>query len=384
MRIFYAADTSPNIAFHSNLWRDNLFLSLVDLGHDVVEFDFDFRETFQRINTSDPRHSSFIKKNRGKVSEELLKQIKIEHAKKPLDLFFSYFYDACIWPEVIDEIRSMGIKTVNWFCNGSYQIHLVKEISPHYDWCLVPEKFRIEDYKKMGANPIYCQEAANPNIYKPFELTRDFDVTFVGQAYGERPSYVHHLLQKGLDVRVWGPGWGRDSIAESQDFFSRFFNLGSKVLVAKNWKGLLNKFQRKHQQKAVIRQIPQNVVGGILSDQELVKIFSRSKINLGLSACGDPQSTGSRILQVRLRDFEVPMSGGFYVVEYMEELEQFFEVGKEIVCYSCLDDLTEKIKYYLRNDSEREKIRLAGYERCLREHTWKKRFEKVFFEMGLK
>ena len=51
---------------------------------------------------------------RDRVSKELLRQVRATHAVKPLDLFFSYFYDACVLPEAIDEIRELGIVTVNW------------------------------------------------------------------------------------------------------------------------------------------------------------------------------------------------------------------------------------------------------------------------------
>jgi len=128
---------------------------------------------------------------------------------------------------------------------------------------------------------------------------------------------------------------------------------------------------------------PPAIVNGPLSDLEMVQMYSRSKINLGFSSCGDTHETENRILQVRLRDFEVPMSGGFYMVEYMEELEEFYEIGKELVCYNDREDLADKIKYYLSHDREREAVRQAGYRRCLRDHTWQKRFEAAFAEMGL-
>ena len=162
MRIFYAANNTPNSNFNmnSNVWRDNLYLTLTDLGHDVVEFNYDLKETFRKSDKS--RDRCFIAKNRPKVTNELLRQIKKAHEERPIALFFSYFSDACVLPEGIDTIRKMGIRTVNWYCNGSYQFHLVEEISPHFDWCLVPEKFRLKDYKDIGARPIYCQEAANP------------------------------------------------------------------------------------------------------------------------------------------------------------------------------------------------------------------------------
>src|SRR5256714_9502716 len=115
----------------------------------------------------------------------------------------------------------------------------------------------------------------------------------------------------------------------------------------------------------------------------MIKMYSRARINLGFSTCGETHRGSERILQVRLRDFEVPMSGGFYMVEYMEELQEFYEIGKEIVCYSDREDLAEKIIYYLSHEPEREAIRRAGQQRCLRDHTWQKRFETAFKQMGL-
>ncbi len=398
MRIFYASDTTPNASLQSNLWRNNLYLPLVDLGHDVVEFQYDFRETFQCLDPSDPAQAAFIAVNRPKLTRELLSQLKTAHAVKPIDLFFSYFYDACVLPEAIDEIRALGIKTVNWYCNGSYQLHLVAEISPHYDWCLVPEKFRLSDYMAMGAQPIYCQEAANPNIYKPYDLAVEFDVTFVGQAYGDRPGYIKHLLDQGIDVRVWGFGWHNFNPATRRDIqsspFRRALHIGRKLMTAEGWQAVGRRLQKAlptsnngcEASGGVLQdpvELPAGIIGGTLSDLEMIQMYSRSKINLGFSTCGNTHETGERILQIRLRDFEVPMCGGFYMVEYMEELEEFFHIGKEIVCYTGPQDLAEKIKYYLSHDSEREAIRKAGYERCLRDHSWHNRFEMAFREMGL-
>lgn len=385
MRIFYAADTTPNAAFASNLWRNNLYLPLVDLGNDVVEFAYDLRETFLKVDTSDPLHATFIKQNRPKVTAELLRQIRQAHAVKPIDLLFSYFYDACVLPEAIDEIRSMGIRTVNWFCNGSYQLHLVREISPHFDFCLVPEKFRIKDYLAMGARPIYCQEAANPNIYKPYDLPQEFDVTFIGQAYGERPAYIAYLIGQGIDLRVWGYGWHASSQSggrEDVGLLERLARSGRKLLTPEG-RRILSRNLGQMLNIGDQARLPEYVLGGLLSDEEMIRMYSRSKINIGFSGCGSTHESDERIVQVRLRDFEVPMSGGFYMVEYMEELEEFYEIGKEIVCYTGPEDLAGKVKYYLAHDAERETIRRAGYERCQRDHSWQRRFEMAFREMGL-
>lgn len=386
MRIFYAVDSTLNSLFQSSLWRSNLYLPLVDLGHDIVEFNYDLKATFENVDVADPWQHAFISRNRPKVTDELLCQVRKAHAERPVDLFFSYFYDACVLPEAIDEIRAMGITTVNWYCNGAHQLHLVREISPRYDWCLVPERFRLKDYIAMGARPIYCQEAANPSIYKPYDLPGEYDVTFVGQAYGDRPAYIRYLLDQEIDVRVWGYGWKRTSPGpggeQGPGLFKRVSRAAGKLLYPEGRRVLRrNLLTLLGARPAIV--LPEDRLGGPLSDIELIRMFSRSKINLGFSTCGDTHEREERIVQVRLRDFEVPMSGGFYMVEYLEELEEFFEIGKEIVCYRSREDLAEKIKYYLSHDAEREAIRRAGYERCLRDHTWQKRFATAFREMRL-
>jgi spore maturation protein CgeB len=276
----------------------------------------------------------------------------------------------------------MGIKTVNWYCNGSYQLHLVKEISPRYDWCLVPEKSRLKDYETMGAHPIYCQEAANPTVYKPYNIPKEFDVTFIGQAYGERPAYLASLVAQGIDVRIWGHGWRTATQSEDVGTFERVLRAGRKLLTPEGRRVIRSNLQRALN-VGVHARLPDSILGGLLSDEEMIRMYSRSKINLGFSACGSTHECGERIVQVRLRDFEVPMSGGFYMVEYMEELKEFYDIGKEIVCYADPADLADKITYYLAHDLEREEIRRAGYERCKKHHTWHKRFEMAFREMGL-
>lgn len=372
MRIFFACDRSPNASFESNLWWQNLYYPLLDLGHEVIPFDYDLRETFQHLDTTQPQHQRFVIENRPKVSQALLTQIQQAHREKPIDLFFSYFYDACVLPETLQAIRQMGIKTVNWYCNGSYQLHLVQNIAPHYDWCLVPEKFRLEDYRQLGANPIYCQEAANPNFYRPSEERYHYEVSFVGQAYGDRPAYLSYLHQQGLPLRVWGKGWQR-------------YNLSLQPPL----KQLRHNFKTLFQSKSFASHLkrppllPGHLIGDVLPDREMVNVFSQSKINLGFSTCGNTHQSGEKILQVRLRDFEVPMSGGFYMVEYMEELEAFFNIGTEIVCYRDAEDLAQKIRYYLSHDEEREAIRSAGYQRCLQDHSWQQRLAQAFQEMGL-
>jgi len=381
MRIFYASGKRPNGALtDSRVWYENLYLSLVDLGHDVVEFDFDLEPLLAASDHAVPANAAYVQQHRPLAERELLRQLRVAHAEKPIDLFFSYFYSSCATAQTIAEIRSMGIRTMNWYCNASYQLHLVADIAPAYDWCLVPEKYRLADYRALGANPIYLQEAANPRIYYPRQASRDFDVTFVGARYADRPHHIKALVDAKIDVHTFGPGWldpvGLKQI-ESLSDIPRF------ATSPRAWKRMVARaYRRLFAPERVQPVLPKSVCGPMLSDDDMVAMYSRSKISLGFSTV-DSDPSGERIVQIRLRDFEAPMSGAFYMLEYQPEFAEFFEIGSEIVCYRGVDDLVAKCEYYLTHPDEREAIRQAGHERALRDHTWQKRFTALFEEIGL-
>ncbi len=370
MRVFYASHSSATNAPGSRIWDHNLFLPLKDLGHEVVRFTYDLDEHLGDIWLK--RHG------RGALERALLSQIQSAHAEKRIDLFFSYFDASMVSAAAIQQIRSLGIVTVNWYCNASYQFDNVAPIAAAYDYCLVPEKFRLEDYRRVGAKPIYCQEAANPNFYKPCPGEFIYDVSFVGQRYGDRPLLVQKLIEQGIGVHVFGPGWTNAHRARPSIV---------KRLVSHTPRSTLQAFIRRLRKATAAPlanvPLPPDVLHGPLSDEDMVKVFSRSKINLGFSACGNTAFGPQKITQVRLRDFEVPMSGGFYLVEHIDELGDFFRLGTEVVCYQDSEDLVKKAKYFLANDQEREAIRAAGHQRALQDHTWQKRLKDAFKAMEL-
>ncbi|NUO07168.1 MAG: glycosyltransferase family 1 protein [Candidatus Brocadia sp.] len=60
-----------------------------------------------------------------------------------------------------------------------------------------------------------------------------------------------------------------------------------------------------------------------------------------------------------------------------------YEIGKEIICYRDIDELVEKIHYYLVHLQEAEEIMQAGLLRARRDHTWECRFRHAFAAMGI-
>lgn len=87
--------------------------------------------------------------------------------------------------------------------------------------------------------------------------------------------------------------------------------------------------------------------------------------------------------QIKARSFEVPGCGGFLLTGQAENLGDYYEIGKEIVCFKDMGDLIEKVRYYLCHEDERAAIAQAGYQRTLHEHTYVHRFTEIFQRLGL-
>jgi hypothetical protein len=361
MRIFCAIEKEP---FPGNrLWHNNIVAALRDLGHEILLFDFSpFDEFYKHSNTSIPVHRRWIAAHRDRLERALLEQIQTAHRDRPIQIFLSYFYSAHSTRATIDTIRRMGIRTINWFCNASYQLNLVAEIAPAYDLCLVPEKDRLDDYRQLGARPVYCQEAANPAFYRDLGLSRDLGVVFVGQNYATRATLCRAVFQAGLPIDVWGNGWGGINGDWSIPALLRTAKMEWNA-----WRGA--------------PRLPRASCHGFCTDQDMVTLYNRAKVALGFGTVASADFQKQPIYQVRLRDFEAPMCGTFYLTEHQPELAEFFDIGREIETFQTEAELVDKARFYLQHEEAREKIRRAGHDRALRDHTWQKRLASVLSQL---
>lgn len=80
---------------------------------------------------------------------------------------------------------------------------------------------------------------------------------------------------------------------------------------------------------------------------------------------------------INYRTFETTGCGTFLLTNYTPGLEKLFDIGKEIVVYDSIEDLDNKVKYYLDNPEERNKIAKAGHERAKKDHTYYERAKKL-------
>ena len=103
---------------------------------------------------------------------------------------------------------------------------------------------------------------------------------------------------------------------------------------------------------------------------EMPLIFNRSKINLNITARTIHTGLSQRI-------FDVLACGGFLITNYQAELDEFFTIGKDLEVYTSLEELCDKISFYLTHDDVRTKIALSGYDTIVSKHSIDTRFSEI-------
>jgi len=314
--------------FHNYNWESSSLLPALEKFGKVLHYDWfdEFPHT-----RHDWRSSLKTKMNR-----KLIEQVGYwAKAEKP-DVIFTYLSGEIVYPETIQSLRSWGIPLIHFSLNDKE--HFVgkvrgglafgsRDICSLFDLCWTSTADAVKKYCVEAATPVYLPEGANPEIHRPFACEKIIDVSFVGQCYGNRPETISRLQREGLQVEAFGYGWPN----------------------------------------------------GPLTTEEMVRIYSKSRINLGFGGVEGRKET----FCLKGRDFEVPMSGGLYLTEYHQELEFVYDIGREIVVYQGVDELVEKIKWLLAHPQDAEAIRRAGRLRALGGHTWERRFEKIFSLLNL-
>ena len=378
MRIFQVIEATSNSALAKNqTWYRNLYEPLLDLGHEVILFP-----------ANEGRLAKLRKdqKLKERFSQKLVDIFKENHSQKPFDLFFAYLMDDMINPAAIDEIRKHNVLTCNFSCNNAHQFDLVDELSPHFDYCLHSERDAFSKFLSVGATPIWFQMAANPKYYYPRQIPRNKEVSFVGMNYSKRAYYISHLLNNGIDVQVYGPGW---VLSKNKQRLKRWIKRNFFLI----WALISSSPELQTQYSATAAQIdafrllsrryPRSFHNPI-QDEAMISLFSESQISLGFLEVHKGHDPSAPVTQhLHLREFEAPMSGALYCTGYCDEITEFYEPNQEVIVYRNQHELLDKIRFYLKHEESGERIRQAGRKRALECHTYQKRFHDLFIQLCL-
>ena len=218
-----------------------------------------------------------------------------------------------------------NITTIGYFFDdiARFEEHS-KFFIPYLDYIITFDSSKsLNKYSDIGASANLVDFFPCSEVFsKKSGHQISYDVSFVGSKIADRAEIIMKIKSVGIDITVFGNGWENDFI----------------------------------------------------STDEMVNIFNRSKINLNFGKTYD--NSGS--MQLKARIFEICLSGGFLLTEYIPGLENYYEIGKEIDCFYSVDEAIKKIHYYLQNEKERMKIAKAGYEKTFSNYTFEKGMMNFF------
>ncbi|MGE4292276.1 MAG: glycosyltransferase [Desulfovibrio sp.] len=244
--------------------------------------------------------------------------------------------------QVLKRLRSDKVLTAMWFVEDFRLFTYWKTFAPLYDVFAVIQKepFFSELMAVGQENALYLPLAAQPDFHRPLDLSAverrkwGSEVSFMGAGYPNRRLAFRELL--GFDFKIWGSDWDGDHV------LAPYLQLG----------------------------------GARVSSEECVRIFNATAINLNLHSSVQVEQLVSQGDFVNPRTFEVACCGAFQLVDQRGLLPESF-ADKELATFTSLEELKEKIAYYLSHPEERQGVAEKGRARVLAEHTYAHRMRSL-------
>lgn len=288
------------------------------------------------------------------MNEELLALIQRE---RPDVTIFSPFTDQFI-PELIDKINNFTI-TIGYYFDDPWRIEYSAFWAKHFTFVTTSDINGLRKWKERGySNFIYSPFGCSLDIFRRKDYAKRYDVSFVGQYHPYRAWYIQQLRKAEIKVHVWGFGWpaGRVDIETMVDMFN-YSKINLNMSNNDSWD--LRYILSLHRPIKENLLVAKKTIHSLLKND--VKIYE----------------------MVKARHFEINACGGFQLTFYVEGLESHYRIGKEIAIYQSVDELIDKIRYYLKYQEERESIAQKGYKRTVQEHDLRYRFINIFKKIGL-
>lgn len=246
-----------------------------------------------------------------------------------------------------------------------------------------------EDYETYGADvsfvgSLYTEKCRYDKLLQMPETSISlYTQGFVdGLIESQLKIYGCNLIPDNLTDRVIreiaaaDPGFykGEDTYGDTDRYLVAHQYIGMK-LAAVERERTLNRLARHFNvtlyTRSDVSSLPDiHCRGGVSTLTEMPKVFQASKINLNMTI--RPIETG-----LSLRVWDILGCGGFLLTNYQSEIPDFFEIGKDLETYESMEELEQKIQYYLAHEEERVEIAINGYEKVARHHTYEIRLAQM-------
>lgn len=365
----------------------------MSMGHEIVAFPFDCHTE---------RHNP-------ELEDGLSTAIK---SISP-DFVFSFNY----FVPVSRVCNELNVKYVSWIFDSPYvQLYSTTVINP-CNYIFVFDQNLYNEFHINRINTVYYlplasnakrllnafpKDASRKNIISP-----KGNVSFVGAMYTEKAQFYSRLehisehtrgfLEAIMEAqqKVYGMSFIQDALPSniiedmSQDLPLYPASDGVETREYLFAQYVINREITARERLSFLTQISQNHLVDLYTNDDSFKlpncinhgyidpyseapyVYQNSKINLNITL----RSISSGI---PLRAFEIMGSGGFLLTNYQADFDDCYVANEDYVFYDSSEDMMSKIEYYLSHDKERNEIAENGFEKTLREHSFRDRVAAIF------
>ena len=244
-----------------------------------------------------------------------------------------------IMAKTVQCLKDNGIQTALWTIDVPKNFEPILKIAPYYDFVFCGGSEAQELFNANGINnSIWLPFACDPSYHHAVDLTEEEraaymkDIAFVGSFYPCRWRILKQITD--FDMGIWGPGW---QMAGTTSCCNTVIN------------------------------------NGMLGYSEWIRIFSAAKVVIVIHY----QDGNTPCYQASPKIYEALACKSFVLVDRQQDVFRLFEDGTHLVGFDGIEDLREKINFYLRHPGEREKIARQGYREVMEKHTYKHRIKKM-------
>lgn len=251
-------------------------------------------------------------------------------------------------PEMLEKIRHGGTKVLLWYGDIFREPEKwLEDLLPFVDTLFLSSgKEILENYFSIGKpkQAAFYFNPSDPDIVKKYDsenIYRNRNITFTGRfsriMEGNRFKTIKYLKNR-KDVHFFG------GINKSLTF-------------------------------NVISRIKHIITGSYLDMNEVrgkayIDVIKSSKIGIGINIRDKiPYYCSDRVTHYL-------MFKTFFINSYFPYIKELF-TDKEIAWYKTIEELDEKINYYLKNDEERESIAINGQKKILEYYNTKNMTEMM-------
>lgn len=346
------------------------------------------------------------------VSPEFEQVIEKKIHENNYDMVFTVNY----FPLISNACMRTGVNYVSWTCDNPLISMYHESVFNSCNYIFTFDKTNYLEFREMGVKNIWYLPLAvdvdrlDAIVENADDIAKyDGDVAFVGSLY-ERNSYdklktrlpeylrgyFDAVIEAQLNIsgaNIVEPMLTTDILERLQEYFKleksegsfsdlglifQTTVLGFKIAEIERRRALIE--LSKHYKVNVYSNsdvsdlLRVQYCGSVDYWSEMPKVFRASKINLNFTI---PNIKSG----IPLRVWDVLGSGGFLLTNYQAEIPLFFEEGKDLVCFDGIDDLREKVGYYLTHEDERRAIAEHGYRKVKETHNYIERIRTMLAQI---